>query len=309
MSVPQVSVVLPTRDRANMLPTAVQSVLAQTFDDLELIVVDDGSIDETPSVLGSIDDPRLVYVRLENTQGAAGARNTGIRRARGALVAFQDSDDEWLPHKLERQVAVLTGHDRELGAVGGRYMVDAGSMSEQIAAPQLEIGGDYEVELLEGFCCITPVWLIRRSLLDQLGLFDERMPCLEDWDLMLRLSERARVGAVPENVLVKRGAADSLGGDASRRAVAMEELLRRHRRRFSAHRRRHAGFCLELSYLCLVNRRRGSAARYALRGLTRGGATRQMLSAFGRACAAALSSGTTHWRVPGLAEAEKQEAE
>lgn len=305
MSIPRVSVILPTRNRVSILPQAVRSVLAQTFDDLELIVVDDGSSDGTQTVMEEIADPRLVFIRLENHRGAAAARNTGIREARADLIAFQDSDDEWLPTKLERQVALLTRHNPELGAVGGRYTIDAGSMSGQIAAPRLETGSDYEAELLEGVCLITPVWLIRRPILFDLGLFDERMPCLEDWDLMLRLSTRTRMQAVAENVLIKRGSADSLGGDLSRRATAMEELLRRHGRRFLAHRRRHAGFCLELSYLSLVNRRRGKAVRYVLRALRHRGATREMLSAYGRACATVLLSGTANWRVPGLAEAER----
>jgi glycosyltransferase involved in cell wall biosynthesis len=308
MSAPRVSVILPTRNRAAVLPRAVRSVLDQTFAELELIVVDDGSSDDTESVIAEIADPRLVYVRLDEHRGAAAARNAGIKRARGELIAFQDSDDEWLPAKLERQVALLTDHS-ELGAVGGRYTIDAGLTSIQIAAPRLEAGRDYETELLEGECLITPVWLIQRPILFDLGLFDERMPCLEDWDLILRLSRQVQMRAVPEIVLIKRGAGDNLGGDVSRRAPAMEELLRRHGSRFEANRRRHAGFCLELSYLSLASRRRGKAVRYALRALRRGGATRQMLSAYGRACFTALPSGSTNGIVPGLAEAERQAKE
>lgn len=307
MTTPMVSVVLPTRNRSAMVGRAVSSVLDQTADDLELIVVDDGSTDDTEAVVGAIDDPRLSYVRLDRHRGAAVARNTGLRRARGQFLAFQDSDDEWLPNKLELQLELLRQHSPEVGAVGGRYaVVDAGSMSAQISAPRLESGRDYEPELLEGPCCITPVWLIKRKLVFELGLFDERMPCLEDWDLMLRLSQRTGMRAVAENVLIKRGDGASLGADVSRRAPAMEELLRRHGRRFLSYPRRHAGFCLELSYLLLATGQPVKAARYAARTLRRRGASGQMLAVFAKACARAVSSGRATWPVPGLAEAESR---
>jgi glycosyltransferase involved in cell wall biosynthesis len=304
MTSPRVSVILPTRNRATILPRAVRSVLTQTFQDLELIVVDDSSSDGTEGVIHAIPDPRIAYVRLDEHRGAAAARNAGIRHSLGELIAFQDSDDEWVPTKLEHQVALIAQEGSSLGAVGGRYAIDAGSMSGQISAPKLETTDDYEAELLEGQCLITPLWLIRRSLLLELGLFDERMPCLEDWDLMLRLSKQSRMRALDETVLIKRGARDSLGADISRRAPAMEALLRRHKQRFLAYPRRHAGFCLELSYLCLANRHPVRAGRYALGALRRRGASREMLSAFAWACARSVRWGHPTWPVPGLAEAE-----
>jgi glycosyltransferase involved in cell wall biosynthesis len=301
MSAPRVSVVLPTYNRAATLPTAIRSVLDQTQSDLELIVVDDGSADGTTAVVEAIADPRLRYVRLDRRHGAAAARNAGIGRAKGELVAFQDSDDEWLPGKLESQVALLDGAS-PVGGVGGRYSVDDGPGRTHLRAPRLEMGLDYESELLDGPCCISPLWLIRRALLDELRWFDERMPCLEDWDLMLRLSERTELRAVPEEVLIKRGAGDSLGSDPVPRTQAMEELLRRHGRRFAAYPRRHAEFCLELSYLWLVRRRPRSALRCAAMALRGRGATPQMLRTFARACLRAWMTGHPAWPIPRPAE-------
>jgi glycosyltransferase involved in cell wall biosynthesis len=306
MSAPRVSVILPTRNRATTLPQAVGSVLSQTFQDLELIVVDDASSDATESAIKAIADPRIAYVRLPEHRGAAVARNTGIRQARGELIAFQDSDDEWSPTKLEHQIDLLTREGSTLGAVGGRYAIDGDSTMDQISAPRLETADEYESELLEGSCLITPLWLIRRSLLIELGLFDERMPCLEDWDLMLRLSTHARMRALDETVLIKGGAPDSLGADFSRRAPAMEEILRRHGRRFLAHPRRHAAFCLELSYLCFANGHPLKAVRYTLRAFRRRGVSRQLVVAFAWACARRVRWGHATWPIPGLAEAENQ---
>lgn len=300
MLAPRVSVVMPTHNRGGMLERAVASVLAQTHSDLELIVVDDGSTDNTAAVLSSVDDARLVCIRLEQRSGAAVARNTGIRRARGELVAFQDSDDHWLPTKLARQLDVMTAGGSAVGAVGGRYLIGDQDASDQISAPRLEQGFGYEAELLDGRCLITPVWLIRRSVLDGLHLFDERMGCLEDWDLMLRLSQRTAMRAVPETVLIKYGAPDSLGGDIDRRAPAMEEILRRHGQRFLAHPRRHAAFCLELAYLCVLRGRPRLALRYAASSLRRRGASPKMLHTF---LAASIRAGVLQrpaWPVPGL---------
>jgi glycosyltransferase involved in cell wall biosynthesis len=300
MTPPLVSVVMPTHNRSVTLRRAVDSVLSQTHSDLELIVVDDASTDDTPALLAVIEDPRLVCIRLERNSGAAIARNRGIRSARGELVAFQDSDDVWLPEKLALQLRVMAESAPSVGAVGGRWVAGAEHGGTEIRAPALEAGGDYEAELLDGHCLITPVWLVRRALLEQLGLFDERMPCLEDWDLMLRLSQRTAMRAVPETVLIKYGAPDSLGADFGHRATAMEELLRRHGKRFLALPRRHASFCLELAYLCVLRGRLWCALRYAARSLRRRGASPAMLVAFVKASIGARVLHRHAWPVPGM---------
>src|SRR6056297_1668487 len=104
---PTVSVIVPTYNRADALPRTVESVLGQTLDDLELIVVDDASTDDTPAVIDDYDDDRVQFVQHERNQGASAARNTGIDRAEGDYVAFLDSDDVWRPTKLEKQVQTL----------------------------------------------------------------------------------------------------------------------------------------------------------------------------------------------------------
>ncbi|MFP5434416.1 MAG: glycosyltransferase family 2 protein, partial [Alphaproteobacteria bacterium] len=100
-----VSVILPTYNRARTLGRSIRSVLGQGYSNLELIVVDDGSSDDTRSVIDEFDDKRLIYVPLEKNQGASAARNHGLGLVRGEFVAFQDSDDEWLADKLQQQVS------------------------------------------------------------------------------------------------------------------------------------------------------------------------------------------------------------
>ena len=125
-----ISVVLPSYNRAHILPRAIESILGQTYKDIELIIVDDGSSDNTAEVVGSFSDSRIVYVRQENA-GACAARNNGIAHARGDYIAFQDSDDIWHQDKLEKQLATLqnTGADivfcRMNRMVGGEKVAGA----------------------------------------------------------------------------------------------------------------------------------------------------------------------------------------
>ena len=109
-----VSIIIPSYNRENVIKDAIESVLKQTLADIECIVVDDGSTDNTQDVLRGIDDDRLVYYRLDNNRGACYARNYGVMHARGKYIAFQDSDDIWDEHKLEKQFIFLEKHDADM---------------------------------------------------------------------------------------------------------------------------------------------------------------------------------------------------
>ncbi|HXG29200.1 MAG TPA: glycosyltransferase family 2 protein [Nevskiales bacterium] len=191
---PLVSVILPTHNRATMLGRAIRSVLAQTYRNLELLVVDDNSTDDTESVVRRIQDPRLRYMRLSENRRAAAARNIGIREARGDLIAFQDDDDVWLIEKLARQVPALMDAGPEVGLnLCGkiRLFPDRAEYvggSKAFARLDFERGGP-----LDGFMLIsTPGWLVRREALLQAGLFDEDMRAWDDWELALRLTRICR---------------------------------------------------------------------------------------------------------------------
>ncbi|TAK34595.1 MAG: glycosyltransferase family 2 protein, partial [Saprospiraceae bacterium] len=120
---PAVSVIIPTYNRAKTIERAIDSVLNQTFSDLELIVVDDCSTDFTVDVIKQYTDERLIYIRHENNRGEGGARNTGIRNSRAKYIAFLDSDDEWFPNKLEKQMPVIQESDSKVGIVYSHYIM------------------------------------------------------------------------------------------------------------------------------------------------------------------------------------------
>jgi glycosyltransferase involved in cell wall biosynthesis len=206
MTNPTVSIILPTHNRAGLLWRSVSSVLAQTYRDFELIVVDDASSDHTQQMLRQFDDPRLrVILRKENGRAAA-ARNDGMRAARGSMLAFQDDDDIWLPHKLELQVAEMLKQPDDVGVVLAGYFrsmrysveyVGGTRFFERLDFAQGNPGGiDYGL-------IATPGWLLRRSWAERAGEFDVRLCSWDDWELGLRLWKICRFAHVDEPLFIQ----------------------------------------------------------------------------------------------------------
>jgi glycosyltransferase involved in cell wall biosynthesis len=187
----KVSVVIPTYGRARQVEQALSSVLAQTFGDFEVVVVDDGSPE--PLRLAAADG-RVRLVRHETNRGPSAARNTGIRAARGELVAFLDSDDLWFPKKLERQVALL--EDGRYGAcvTGFEYDTEEGFSVEAPRRPR-----SWLRELSMG-CRLSPgsTLAVRRACYETVGLYDEAMRRHEDYDWLLRFVQSFDIGVVGE---------------------------------------------------------------------------------------------------------------
>lgn len=235
---PTVSVVLPTYDRAQTVRAAIDSVLAQSYADFELIVVDDGSTDDTPAVVGDISDPRVQYLRFQENRGANVARNAGIREADGKYVAFQDSDDVWRPRKLELQVQAFERASEDVGVVyTGYYRVEDGE--KQYGPRNKEtVAGDIHEEMLKGNGWFVPtaVAAVRRACFDAVGLFDERLQRLQDWEMWLRISERYEFEFIDEPLIEKRMYHDhvSIRSDTEAFIQAMERILRLYRDEFRA---------------------------------------------------------------------------
>jgi len=197
-----VSVIIPTFNRSRLVAEAVASALAQEAVALEVIVVDDGSEDDTAAVLTSLG--AAVRPVFQAHAGVSAARNTGIRMARGEWLAFLDSDDLWLPQKLQKQLEFFRTHPRfkicqteETWIRHGRRLNPRGYHRK----PQ----GYCFPRLLER-CLVSPsAVVIHRSLFEEVGLFDESLPACEDYDLWLRIGCRHPIGLVEESLTVKRG--------------------------------------------------------------------------------------------------------
>ena len=195
---PAVTVIIPTFNRAHFIGRAIQSVLNQTYHDFELIIVDDGSTDETEEIVQGFNDSRVSFIRHSRNSGAAAARNTGIKAARGKYIAFQDSDVEWLPQKLERQMEVfeLDGRNR-LGLVLCD-IIAVSSKGERILKPRMH-KLNYEDLLYPAAHGVgTEAFLLKRDLTAPELHFDERLPALQDWELLFRISRVCYFGYVAE---------------------------------------------------------------------------------------------------------------
>jgi GT2 family glycosyltransferase len=196
-----VAAIIPTFDRQQVLPRALDSVLGQTVTLDEVIVVDDGSQDGTRELIGER-YPQITLIS-QNNRGVSAARNTGIRAATADWIALLDSDDEWRPNKIARQLEALSGRDEPLCHTE-EIWIRNGRRVNQMKKHQKQGGHIYERCL--PLCVISPSSaLIRRDLLLSIGLFDESLPACEDYDLWLRICARYPVLFVDEPLLVKYG--------------------------------------------------------------------------------------------------------
>jgi glycosyltransferase involved in cell wall biosynthesis len=194
---PRVSVVIPTFNRAQSIKRAIDSVAAQSFRDFEVIVIDDGSTDDSERIVSEAGIPQLRIIRHPHNRGAAAARNTGIGAATGAYIAFLDSDDAWHPDKLARQIAALAAAPRNIKAcatgftsnTSGRILTVRPDTSTTLFRSQILFG-----------CKICPgtTLMIERGAFREIGMFDENLRRLEDWDLLIRFVERFDVLFLPD---------------------------------------------------------------------------------------------------------------
>lgn len=238
-----VSVIIPTYNRVHCIERAMRSVLAQTYRNLELIIVDDCSTDNTGEIVRrwQQDDPRVVYVPKEQNQGASAARNAGLEKAQGSLIAFQDSDDEWLLDKLERQVRELKNSGTEYGATFGSKLIYGHDLNYRYGdghvaiAPETHrtvVSGDLSKDMLDGNLISPQTLLIRRNEARKIGFFDVRLPCNNDWEYMIRLSEVTSILFSPEPVVVAYIQSDSIHRKLRSKAISFLVILKKHKKSF-----------------------------------------------------------------------------
>jgi GT2 family glycosyltransferase len=220
---PSISVVIPAYNQALYISEAVQSVLRQTYSDFELIVVDDGSTDETPDILGRIQDPRMRIIRQSNA-GLSAARNTGLQESIAPFVTFLDSDDYFFSNKLEIQMKYLTEHP-DIGMVVGRVRYIDPSGNTILEPDQSSTSLTLPDLLFENPICVSAI-LLRRSSLDMVGEFDESLHACEDFDLWLRLLDAGcQMAWVDQPVVCYRIHPDQMTRQSERMRIAIFSML------------------------------------------------------------------------------------
>ena len=200
---PNISVVIPTYNRAQFLKESVDSVLCQTYNDFELIIIDDGSKDKTKEVIASYQKTNIRYIFKEH-RGVSSARNLGISEARGEYIAFLDSDDLWMPKKLALQKNFMETNPKYSLCYTEEIWIRKG-IRVNACKKHKKYSGDIFDKCLP-LCIISPSSaMIRSDILRSLGGFDEELPACEDYDLWLRLTLKYPVYLIEKQLILKRG--------------------------------------------------------------------------------------------------------
>ena len=184
LCMPKVSVIIPTHNRAELLCSAVTSVLNQTFQDFEIVIIDDASTDQTRDVIAHFKDTRIRCIHNQVSKGDAGARNVGIMNSHCGYIAFLDDDDEWLPEKLNIQTCVLDNGPAEVGGVCTGYFV-----INKVGGSILSVCNPETDDLSKENFITTSSILLKKECFEQYGLFDENMPTSSDYDMWIRISK------------------------------------------------------------------------------------------------------------------------
>lgn len=228
----RVSIVIPTFNRALFIERAVRSVLAQTYSDIEVVVVDDGSTDDTKTVLTSLarEDVRVRCLYHRTNRGANAARNTGCYVASGEYIAFLDSDNEWLPSKLELQMEVFeqSNSNNRIGVVYCGFRVIYPDQHFFDIWPRYR-GDVYEVSLKQ-WLADSSTLVVRKDILEKVGYWDERIRAYQEWDMCIRLARTAHFDFVPQ-ILVRyyRHSSHRISNDRFLNALGHLDTIEAHR--------------------------------------------------------------------------------
>jgi glycosyltransferase involved in cell wall biosynthesis len=231
-----VSIVIPTYNRARSIESAIRSVWAQTHQDFEIVVVDDGSKDSTAEsveVLAHV-DPRIKYIRHPANQGAQVARNTGIKAARGLWIAFLDSDDQWLPDSLQVRLRAAMHSGREVVHSNCLALTGDGTEGQPYVVP--ELAGQVYKEFLRKSGLSFPSLLVSKQALVRIGYLDETIVAYQEWDTGIRLAKYYQFDFVADPTFIYDCRhSDSISKDSLRNAIGYEQVFTKHRRAIVRH--------------------------------------------------------------------------
>lgn len=219
-----ISIIIPSFNRASTIKRSIESVLNQSYKELEVIIVDDNSKDNTKEIVESINDSRVRYIRHDKNYGANVARNTGVNNARGELVAFQDSDDEWINNKLEIQIEEMKLYDADIVSCAINKFVG----SQKLIIPNRIIDDSkIQKEILYGnFISGQTILGKRECFLEE--AFDEELPRLQEWELMIRLCKKYKIHFVNKPLVNVYLQDDSISSKPEKAIVALKYIMKKH---------------------------------------------------------------------------------
>lgn len=231
-----VSIIMPTYNREKTIKRAIDSILEQTYQDFEIIIVDDNSKDNTEQIVKSIEDRRIIYIRNEENKGANASRNIGIEMARGEYIAFQDSDDEWLKEKLEYQLEELKVNRADIVASAFYKYVDK---QESIVPSKIKEDKNIYEDLFFGNFISTQTILGKKKCFLEEG-FDPTFPRFQDWELMIRMAKRYKIHFINKplaNVYVQE---DSISRDTLKAEKALVMMFTKYKEEIDARKKAKA---------------------------------------------------------------------
>jgi len=224
---PLVSVVIPMYNRGHVIGRAIESVLQQTFCDFELIIVDDGSTDNSCEVVGLYDDSRIRLIRNAQNRGANFCRNVGIKESKGEYIAFQDSDDEWTTDKLKVQISYM--QEKQLKASFGPYRILETSKVVPDNFQQYVNNESLVREVLRRHNIVgTPTLIIEKCIVNDVGMFDEQLPRLQDYDYAIRIAQKYNIGCCPDILLNVHTDEDRITANRGKLDKAIGIIIQKH---------------------------------------------------------------------------------
>lgn len=224
--------VIPCYNRETTIAAAIESVALQDYPAFDICVVDDRSVDQSAAVVRGLDLPNVTLEESTRTKGPSGARNHGAFIGTAPWIAFQDSDDLWLQGRLSRQMEQLASSDFVAGYCGMVVKSDASGEAAELRRIPDRALAPLSGDILETLCrtsfVSTQMLIVRRDIFEALGGFDETIPALEDWDLMLRVAQLGPVAFLDADLVVQRLSDNSITHVADSWVQGQEAVLKRH---------------------------------------------------------------------------------
>lgn len=225
-----VSVIIPVYNRKDYIERAVESILEQTYKNIEVIIIDDGSEDGTIEILKKIEmKSNKIKVFLQKHKGANAARNLGMEKSKGRFLAFQDSDDEWLPDKLEKQISYMIKNNYSV--CYSSFLLDEFGRKSVIPI-DYDDRQKYETDLIKVLKCYnvvsTQTLVIDRSIISEVGVFDEEMPRFQDYEYIIRIIQKKKIGYIHEPLVKVYRTPNSISNDSQKEREAERKLLIKH---------------------------------------------------------------------------------